>query len=239
MSFLNLEAIRRHPLPPVATGVTALIVVLGLVDTLARGAAYRWLGLWLGGGPAALVQFWRPVTFGVVAGSLFSALFAALFCYWIVSGAERQWGSVATGLVALGTVLTVAAVASWFIPLGGIIPGASYIAWGTICAQTYWVWRRGDNVRDQLILLAICAMLNIQGGSVAIMLSLAATVGGIAMAHVLWELKLPSRKPADPYDAYRRARQGKGAPRSLTNTTVGIALCAVLYLLWALRHLLG
>lgn len=235
MSFLNLDGLRRHPLPPVATGLTAAIVLCGVLSSV----TYHWLSLWLGGGAESLVQFWRPVTFGVVAGALFNALISALFCYWIVSGAERLWGSLPTGLVALGTVLTVAAVASWFLPVHGYLPGASFIAWGVICAQTYYLWRRGGNVRDQLIILALCAMINISGGAMAIMLSLAATAGGVVMAHLLWVQKIPQRKPEEPYDAYRRARNGRPAPRSVSNTTIGIAFCVAMYVFWALRALLG
>lgn len=237
MSFLGLDAMKSRPWPPVATGVTAGILLVGLGDLVLGGWLAQALGLFVGHGS---LEFWRPITFALVSGGLLSMILAAVFGYWILSASERMLGSQWTALVSLSSVLAVAAVCTWAVPVYGIIGGASLLGWGVIAASTYRVWRSGGNVRDQLVILALCLLMSMGGGAgiASLLMTVAAAAGGIIADILLHEVSLAA-KPEDPYEAFVRARQGRPAPTPPSSRMLVVGLCVLLWAICLLRAFVG
>ncbi|MGL5405898.1 MAG: hypothetical protein ACRDAX_03785 [Propionibacteriaceae bacterium] len=228
MSFFAFDDLRRRPLP-VAVGVTVGMFAVWILNLLSSGKVVSWLAETTFYGP----QLWRPITFGLVSGGgVLSLVLSIFFGYWVISTEERIFGSRWTLLVALASILSVATIAA--VVMGSsLIGGAGYISWGVISAATYRQWRRGYDIKDQFIILVICFMMNIQGGLLAVTFSLAATAGGIAADHLYHEVRIAPKKQ-DPYDAFKRQRQGKPANSGISSTMLVLMLCLALWLLWGL-----
>jgi len=148
---------------PVTWALVAIGIVVALVDAVSGSFAARVLGVH--SGSILSGEWWRLLTAGVVAGSLFNVAFSALFLVLIGRALEPLLGSWRYAAVYLTATLVGSAL--YVLVASGspyLIPGMHAGTIGLIAVSAVVKLRIKQDIRFDLVLLGLLVVLSLVTG---------------------------------------------------------------------------
>ncbi|TDT32764.1 membrane associated rhomboid family serine protease [Naumannella halotolerans] len=147
------------------TILSALVVVVGILDLLTGGMLTQLLA-W-SNGLAAQGQLWRALTWVLVPGSVLSMLINVLMILLIGGTLEDIVGNLRTAVLYFLSALGGAAAIAVLGGAGAASIGATAAIFGLLAANATLKYRQGMDVRPDLILFALFAVMNLVFGGLA------------------------------------------------------------------------